>query len=114
MPKGSSEYGLDFRAAFTIGGTSSTGCPPQYDGLQDEVACESLAAIAGAVNDDGTLTPKREEYPFYPAGCFRHTITSRFYWNTHSVGRNNAFAQPLCAGAPHARTAAMPASRMQE
>ena len=64
-----------------------------------------MAAIAGEDVYAGS-----ENYSYYPAGCFRHTVSGKFYWNTHSVGANNSFAQPLCAGAPPARTAAVLAS----
>jgi hypothetical protein len=83
------------RAAFAIGGTNSNGCPANYSRLKTEAACESLAAIAGA-----NMYDRSEEYLYYPAGCFRHTITGKFYWNTHGSGASSSFAQPLCAGAP--------------
>ena len=86
---------VECRAAFEIGGTNSTGCPTNYDGLKTEQACKSLAAIAGASMDANS-----DEYTYYPAGCFRHTVSGKFYWNTHGSGASNSFAQPLCAGAP--------------
>ena len=88
---------MELRAAFAIGGTNSDNCPQNYSRLETEEACASLAAISGANMYAGS-----EEYTYYPAGCFRHTVSGNFYWNTHTVGKNNSFAQPLCAGAPHA------------
>jgi hypothetical protein len=41
-----------------------------------------------------------QAYKYYPAGCFRHTVSGKFYWNTHGSGASSSFAQPLCAGAP--------------
>ncbi len=91
---------MEFRAAFAIGGKNGDGCPQSYSRLKTEAACHNLAAIAGA-----NLYAGSEEYSYYPAGCFRHTVNGNFYWNTHADGANNSFAQPLCAGAPPARTA---------
>ena len=67
--------------------------------LKTEDACKSLAAIAGQEYD--VVHDVMEECSYYPAGCFRHTVTGKFYWNPHGVGANNSFAQPLCAGTPH-------------
>jgi hypothetical protein len=92
----------NFRAAFTIGGTNSDSCPQNYSRLKTEAACESLAAIAGAslgAIAGADMYAGRDEYSYYPAGCFRQTVTGKFYWNTHGNGTNNSFAQPLCAGA---------------
>ena len=86
---------VELRAAFTIGGTDGDGCPPSYSRLTTEAACLSLAAIAGASMYGGS-----DEYSYYPAGCFRHTVSGKFYWNTHGSGASSSFAQPLCAGAP--------------
>jgi hypothetical protein len=82
-------------AAFKDSRTSSNDCPKSYSRLETEEACISLAAIAGANMYGGT-----EEYEYYPAGCFWHTVSRKFYWNTHRSGASNSFAQPLCAGAP--------------
>jgi hypothetical protein len=71
--------------------------------LKTEAACESLAAIAGASlgsNAGADMYAGSDEYSYYPAGCFRHTVSGKFYWNTHGSGANNSFAQPLCAGPP--------------
>ena len=86
----------EFPAAFAIGGTNSNNCPQSYSRLETEAACKSLAAIAGAKYEN------RGDYKYYPAGCFWHTVSRKFYWNTHGSGANNSFGQPLCAGAPHA------------
>jgi hypothetical protein len=109
---------VEFRAAFAIGGANSDGCPENYSLLETEAACESLAAIAGASLADIAganmyMYAGSEEASYYPAGCFRHTVSGKFYWNTHESGANNSFAQPVCAGAPHARTAAMHAAGMR-
>ncbi len=85
-------------AAFAIGGTNSDNCAQNYSRLKTEEACASLGAIAGVSTYAGS-----DEYSYYPVGCFRHTISGKFYWNTHDRGANNSFAQPLCAGAPHRR-----------
>jgi hypothetical protein len=82
-------------AAFEIGGTNSNDCPQNYSPLETEAACKSLAAIAGVSMDVNS-----QEYSFYPARCFRHTVSGKFHWNTHESGASNSFAQPLCAGAP--------------
>jgi hypothetical protein len=95
-------------AAFKISGTNSNDCLPvagslpPYSRLMTEAACRSLAAIAAIADED--VYAGSENYSYYPAGCFRHTVSGKFYWNTHESGANNSFAQPLCAGAPHART----------
>ena len=86
-----------FCAAFKIGSTNSKDCAPRYGSLETEDACRSLAAIAGRAYG-GNAT-----YAFYPTGCFRHTVSGQFYWNTHPSGASNSFAQPLCAGTPHLR-----------
>jgi hypothetical protein len=91
------QWCVELRAAFAIGGTNSDSCPQNYSRLKTEAVCVSLAAIAGASMYAGS-----EDYSYYPAGCFRHTISGKFYWNTHDRGANSSFAQPLCAGAPHA------------
>ena len=91
------------RAAFAIGGTDSAGCPRNSFRLETEAACESLAAIAGSslgAIAGADMYAGRDEYSYYPAGCFRHTVTGKFYWNKNESGANNSFAQPLCAGAP--------------
>ena len=88
---------MDICAAFTNSGTNSNDCPLRYSRLKTEEACKSLAFFAGASMYGGS-----EEYIYYPAGCFWHTVSGKFYWNTHTVGASNSFAQPLCAGAPHA------------
>jgi hypothetical protein len=108
---------VEFRAAFAIGGANSDGCPQNYSPIETEAACASLADIAGAsLADIGGaniyMYAGSEEFSYYPAGCFRHTVSGKFYWNTHESGANNSFAQPLCAGAPHAR-AAMRAAGMR-
>ena len=94
---------VELCAAFEIGSTNTNDCAPIYSRLTTEEACKSLAAIAGAAMYD-----RSDKYSYYPTGCFWHTITGKFYWNTHTVGKNNSFAQPLCAGAsaPPACTAA--------
>ncbi len=65
-----------------------------------------MAAIAGAslgiVSTDMYSGSDEYSYEYYPIGCFRHTVSGKFYWNTHGSGASNLFAQPLCAGAPHA------------
>ena len=91
--------GFDSCAAFQLGSTNSNGCAsPRYVSLETEDACKSLAAIAGQEYD--VVHDVMEACSYYPAGCFRHTVTGKFYWNPHGVGANNSFAQPLCAGAP--------------
>jgi hypothetical protein len=87
-------------AAFGIGSTNSNDCPQKYSRLETEAACKSLAAIAGVSMDVNS-----QAYKYYPAGCFRHTVSGKFYWNTHGSGASNSFAQPLCAGAPQRRHA---------
>ena len=94
MPKAAARWRVECRAAFEIGGQNSDGCPANYSRLETEAACKSLAAIAGAKYDRG------DNYSYYPAGCFWHTVSRKFYWNTHRSGASNSFAQPLCAGAP--------------
>jgi hypothetical protein len=87
----------EFPAAFKNSGTNSNDCPQNYSrlGLETEKACISLAATAGASMYGGS-----DEYTYYPARCFWHTVSRKFYWNTHGSGASNSFAQPLCAGAP--------------
>jgi hypothetical protein len=85
---------VELCAAFEVGSTNSNGCPATYSGLATEAACKSLAAIASATYET------RGNYTYYPAGCFWHTVSRKFYWNTHGSGASNSFAQPLCAGAP--------------
>ena len=29
-----------------------------------------------------------EDYSYYPARCFWHTVSRKFYWNTHAVGKH--------------------------
>jgi hypothetical protein len=99
MPKAAARWRVECRAAFEIGGPSSNGCPQNYSRLETEAACKSLAAIAGGKYDRG------DNYSYYPAGCFWHTVSRKFYWNTHGSGASNSFAQPLCAGAPQRRHA---------
>jgi hypothetical protein len=101
VPKAAARWVVEFRAAFNNSSTNSNDCPRSYLPLETEEACISLAAIApmiAGVNMYGG----REDYSYYPARCFWHTVSRKFYWNTHAVGKNNSFAQPLCAGAPHA------------
>jgi hypothetical protein len=96
---------VEFRAAFAIGGANSDGCRQNYSRIETEAACQSLANIAGAslaTIAGADLYAGSDEYSYYPVGCFRHTISGKFYWNTDKDGANNSFAQPLCAGAPHA------------
>ena len=88
---------VECRAAFENSGTNTNNCPQNYSRLTTKEGCASLAATAGASMYAGS-----DEYSYYPAGCFRHTISGKFYWNTHDRGANNSFAQPVCAGAPHA------------
>jgi hypothetical protein len=100
MPKAAARR-VECRAAFEIGGTNSDGCPANYSRLETEAACKSLAAIAGGTYES------RGDYKYYPAGCFWHTVSRNFYWNTNGSGASSSFAQPLCAGAPATpRTAA--------
>ena len=87
-------------AAFALSGTNSKDCPPSHSRLDTEAACKGAAAIAGLTYSGSAM------YSYYPAGCFWHTISGSVYLNTHADGANNSFAQPLCAGAPDARTAA--------
>jgi hypothetical protein len=94
MPKAAARWRVECRAAFEIGGASSNGCPQNYSRLEIEAACKSLAAIAGGTYD------RSDNYSYYPAGCFWHTVSRKLYWNTHASGASNSFAQPLCAGAP--------------
>ena len=105
MPKAAARWRVDRRAAFEIGSTNSNDCPQNYSRLGAEAACKSLAAIAGGTYD------RSDNYSYYPAGCFRHTVSRKLYWNTHGSGASNLFVQPLCAGAPNTRTAAMRARR---
>jgi hypothetical protein len=90
-------------AAFAIGGTNGDSCPQNYSRLKTEEACASLGAIAGVSTYAGS-----DEYSYYPIGCFRHTVSGNFYWNTHGSGANNSFAQPLCAGAPASHAPCVP------
>jgi hypothetical protein len=90
---------VECRAAFEIGGPSSD-CPANYSRLETEAACKSLAAIAGSSMYGGS-----DEYLYYPAGCFWHTVSRKLYWNKHGSGASNSFAQALCAGAPQRRHA---------
>jgi hypothetical protein len=82
-------------AAFKNSSTNSNDCPQNYFRLETEKACQTLAAMAGANMYGGS-----EEYIYYPARCFWHTVSRKFYWNPHGSGASNSFAQPLCAGAP--------------
>jgi hypothetical protein len=86
-------------AAFKMSSTNSKDCTP-YGSLETEAACKSLAAIANQGYAGSA------PYAFYPIGCFRHTISGKFYWNTGPSGSVNSFAQALCAGTPPSRTAA--------
>jgi hypothetical protein len=89
---------VELRAAFEIGSTNSNDCAPIYSRLTTEEACKSLAAIVGTKMDANS-----DSYTYYPAGCFWHTVIGKVYWNAHKSGASNSFAQPLCAGAQHAR-----------
>jgi hypothetical protein len=95
MPKAAAPWREELCAAFQIGGTNSNGCSADYSRLETEEACESLAAIGSAKYETSS------DYTYYPAGCFWHTVTRKFYWNRNMDGKNNSFAQPLCAGALH-------------
>ena len=97
MPNAAARWCLECPAAFEIGSTNTNGCPANYARLETKEACKSLAAIAGASMDASS-----QAYSYYPARCFWHTVSRKFYWNTHESGASNSFAQPLCAGAPHA------------
>jgi hypothetical protein len=104
------QWCVELRAAFAIGGTNSDGCPQIYSRLKTEEACKSLAAIAGASLGiaGAAMYVVSNKYAYYPAGCFRHTVTGKFYWNKNESGANNSFAQPLCAGAPARPHALLP------
>ena len=112
-PWAAARWCVELCAAFEIGSTNTKDCAPIYSRLTTEEACKSLADIAGAslaiVSTD--MYDGSAEYSYYPAGCFRHTVSGKFYWNTHGSGASNLFVQPLCAGAPNTRTAAMRARR---
>jgi hypothetical protein len=87
-------------AAFALGSTSGSNCPASatsYSLLDTTAACESAATIANRTYG-GTGT-----YSSYPTGCYWHTVTGSFYFNTDE-GIANYFAQPLCAGAPYPLT----------
>ena len=102
MPKAAARWSLECHAAFQIGGTNSNGCPANYSRLETEAACKSLAAIASGTYET------RGDYKYYPAGCFWHTVSRKFYLNTHGSGASSSFAQPLCAGAPAPPSHAQP------
>jgi hypothetical protein len=95
IPKAVARWRVELYAAFEIGSTNTNSCPQNYSPLKTKEACKSLAAIAGV-----TMDANSQEYSYYPAGCFWHTVSRKFYWNTHGSGASNSFAQPLCAGAP--------------
>jgi hypothetical protein len=94
-----------FCAAFTLGGTSRSVCPTNFVRPVAEDACTSAAVIAGK-GYGGTGV-----YPYFPVGCFWHTITGSVYFNTHKSGGSNYYAQPLCAGAARPIQHACPRTR---
>jgi hypothetical protein len=86
-------------AAFAASSASRNVCPAGFLRLGTADACASAAAVAvEEYGGSGT-------YSYYPAGCFWHTASGRFYYNTNTTGAANYYAQPLCAGAaPPLRT----------
>jgi hypothetical protein len=96
-------------AAFALGNASSNRCPTSYLWLDIEDACKRAADPDIANSTYGGSGA----YSYYPAGCYWHTVTGGFYYNTHATGGSNYYAQPLCAGAPdpapqaHARSERM-------
>jgi hypothetical protein len=83
---------LFFFAAFESSSASRNVCPSGFLRLGTADACESAAAVAGeAYGGSGA-------YSYYPTGCFWHIASGSFYFNTHTKGAANYYAQPLCAG----------------
>ncbi len=88
-------------AAFASSSASRNVCPAGFLRLGTADACASAAAVAG----EAYYEAYSGTYSYYPAGCFWHTASGGFYYNTHPTGAANFYAQPLCAGAaPPLRT----------
>ena len=87
------DHGSSCCAAFALGATSGTACPSSYARLDTADACKS-AADAASRTYGGSVA-----YSYHPYGCYWHTIAGSVYYNSNASGADNAFSQPLCAGA---------------
>jgi hypothetical protein len=79
--------------AFALGDASSTNCPPGLAKITGAAACQSAAAFAAGLYADSVTAS------YMPGGCYWHTLSGGFYYNTNPFGGGNVFARPVCAGA---------------
>ena len=83
------------RSAFALGDASGTNCPGTGNmaKVTSAAACQSAAAIAAGLYADSVAAS------YMPGGCYWHTLSGEFYYNTNVGGGGNVFARPVCAGA---------------
>ena len=80
-------------AAFALGDASATNCSVNRVKVTGAAACQSASAFAEGLYADSVTAS------YMPGGCYWHTLSGGFYYNTHPTGGGNVFARPVCAGA---------------
>ncbi len=78
--------------AFALGDASGTNCSANRAKITGAAACQSAAAFAAGLYADSVTAA------YMPGGCYWHTLSGGFYYNTHPTGGGNVFARPVCAG----------------
>ncbi len=79
-------------AGFPLGALNTNVCPPGSSKIATDVACASAArALGDSISAFCGATPDS------PSGCYK---ANSVCFNDHPTGGTNAYAQPLCAGAP--------------
>jgi hypothetical protein len=81
-------------SAFKLGSAGDTSCPSGTATVLNPADCQKAAGSAarlygGAVRVTGP-----------PAGCFWLRVGAGSFFLNDAVGQSNAYAQPVCAGAP--------------
>ncbi len=85
---------FDPSGGFALGSAGGTSCPSGTAPVLGPAECEK-AAGAAAVPYVGSV-----RVGGWPTGCVLFTVGVGSFFLNNAVGQSNAYAQPVCAGAP--------------
>ncbi len=81
-------------SAFALGSAGGTSCPSGMATVLSPAECQKAAGAAARPYGGAVIVTG------LPAGCFWLRVGVGSFFFNNAVGRSNANAQPVCAGAP--------------
>jgi hypothetical protein len=85
---------FDQLSAFALGSAGGTSCPPGNATVLSPAECQKAAGSAAMPYGGAVIVTG------LPAGCFWLRVGVGSFFFNNAAGQSNAYAQPVCAGAP--------------